>query len=75
MGEKVCVFIVLIREKGSRKPFVYKESLSAPGARELARCLALAGLRTSVIRFDIKATDLANLRLGGHALPITRKRA
>ena len=75
MGKKkVCVFVVLIRDKGNPEPLVYEHSLTAPSARELARHLAISGRRSSVIRIDITAADIASLRYGSSILQVARRR-
>lgn len=64
MGEsKVRVFVVRIRVPGCKHSRVYRESLSAAGARAMARLLALEGHKVSVVRFDVSARDL-DARLG-----------
>lgn len=75
MGEKVRVFVVLVHDKGEPKPKVYHESLTAPAARQIARHLAMAGQRSSVIRFDISATVIASMRYGSSSISVARRKA
>jgi hypothetical protein len=75
ISSKVRVFVVRVKLPGQQQPSVYRESLTAVGARAQARLLAMEGHKVSVVRFDISAAELdARLRKGKRTLRMPVKR-
>lgn len=66
----VSVFVVQIYRERGQLPQVYRSSLSAECARRLARQLTLAGVRATVVRFDVAAEEIHRLRFGRRRLAI-----